>query len=256
MNAGMKAMLKENLKSLRLSTMINNFENILRQSRESKLDYDEFLLNLTEVEIQVRKENGRKKRIREAAFPLLKPLEAFDFESAPDLDVRLIKELSTGEYIKDKRNIIFSGKSGTGKTHLATALGMEACDLGIRTRFVTGCGLVNELIEARDEKSLRRIMKRYFSYGLLIIDELGYVPFSKEGAELLFQILAKRHEQKSVIITTNKGFGDWTEIFGDPSLTAALLDRVTHNAHVINCTWDSYRLKETLRKEKNKKKRK
>jgi len=255
MNAGMKAMLTENLKSLRLSTIINNFENILRQSRESKLDYDEFLLNLTEVEIQVRKENGRKKRIREAAFPLLKPLEAFEFESAPDIDVRLIKELSTGEYIKDKRNIIFLGKSGTGKTHLATALGMEACDLGVRTRFVTGCGLVNELLEAREEKSLRRIIKRYFGYGLLIIDELGYVPFSKEGAELLFQILAERHERKPVIITTNKGFGDWTEIFGDPSLTAALLDRVTHNAHVINCTWESYRLKETMRKEKNRKKR-
>ncbi len=256
MNAGMKAMLTENLKSLRLSTIINNFENILRQSRESKLDYDEFLLNLTEVEIQVRKENGRKKRIREAAFPLLKPLEVFEFESAPGIDVRLIKELSTGEYINDKRNIIFLGKSGTGKTHLATALGMEACDLGVRTRFVTGCGLVNELIEARDDKSLRRTMKKYFNYGLLIIDELGYVPFSKEGAELLFQVLAERHERKPVIITTNKGFGDWTEIFGDPSLTAALLDRVTHKAHVINCTWDSYRLKETLRKEKNRKKRK
>jgi len=256
MNAGMKAVLTENLKFLRLSTIRNNFENILRQSRESKLDYDEFLLNLTEVEIQVRKENGRKKRIMEAAFPLLKPLVAFEFESAPGIDVRLIKELSTGEYINDKRNIIFLGKSGTGKTHLATALGMEACDLGVRTRFVTGCGLVNELIEARDDKSLRRTMKKYFNYGLLIIDELGYVPFSKEGAELLFQVLAERHERKPVIITTNKGFGDWTEIFGDPSLTAALLDRVTHKAHVINCTWDSYRLKETLRKEKNRKKRK
>jgi DNA replication protein DnaC len=250
MNAGMKAMLTENLKSLRLSTMTNNLENTLRQSRESKLDYDEFLLNLTEAEVQVRKENGRKKRIREAAFPLLKSLDTFDFESAPDLDVRLIKELSSGEYIKDKQNIIFLGKSGNGKTHLATALGMEACDLGVRTRFVTGCGLVNELIEARDEKSLRRIIKKYYSYGLLIIDELGYVPFSKEGAELLFQILAERHERKPVIITTNKGFGDWTEIFGDSSLTAALLDRVTHKAHVINCTWDSYRLKETLRKNK------
>lgn len=250
MNAGMKAMLTENLKSLRLSTMINNLGNALRQSRENKLDYDEFLLNLTEIEVQVRKENGRKKRIREAAFPLLKPLEIFDFESAPDLDVRLIKELSTGEYIKDKQNIIFLGKSGTGKTHLATALGMEACTQGIRTRFVTGCGLVNELVEARDEKILRRILKRYFNYGLLIIDELGYVPFSKAGAELLFQVLAERHERKSVIITTNKGFGDWTEIFGDPSLTAALLDRITHRAHVINSTWESYRLKQTLKKRK------
>ena len=250
MNAGMKAMLTENLKTLRLSTMIDNLDNILRQSRASKLDYDEFLLNLTEIEVQVRKENGRKKRIREAAFPLLKTLESYDFDSAPDLDVRLIKELSTGEYIKNKQNIIFLGKSGTGKTHLATALGMEACTLGIRTRFVTGCGLVNELVEARDEKMLRRILKRYFNYGLLIIDELGYVPFSKSGAELLFQVLAERQERKSVIITTNKGFGDWTEIFGDASLTAALLDRITHRAHVINCSWESYRLKQTLKKRK------
>lgn len=250
MNAGMKAMLTENLKTLRLSTMIDNLNNILRQSRANKLDYDEFLLNLTEIEVQVRKENGRKKRIREAAFPLLKTLESYDFDSAPDLDVRLIKELSTGEYIKNKQNIIFLGKSGTGKTHLATALGMEACTLGIRTRFVTGCGLVNELVEARDEKMLRRILKRYFNYGLLIIDELGYVPFSKSGAELLFQVLAERQERKSVIITTNKGFGDWTEIFGDASLTAALLDRITHRAHVINCSWESYRLKQTLKKRK------
>jgi len=252
MNAGMKAMLIENLKWLKLPAMINNLDNVLRQSRENKLGYDEFLLNLTEVEIQVRKENGRKKRIREAAFPLLKPLETFEFEAAPDLDARLIKELSSGAYIKNKQNVIFLGKSGTGKTHLATALGMEACDVGIRTRFVTGCGLVNELIEARDDKALRRIIKRYFGYGLLIIDELGYVPFSKEGAELLFQVLAERHERKSVIITTNKGFGDWTEIFGDPSLTAALLDRVTHKAHIVNCTWESYRLKETLKKNKSK----
>jgi DNA replication protein DnaC len=125
---------------------------------------------------------------------------------------------------------------------------MEACRQGVRTRFVTGCGLANELIEARDDKVLGRAVKRYTGYGLLIIDELGYVPFSKEGAELLFQVLAERHERKSVVITTNLGFGDWTQIFGEPTLTAALLDRVTHKAHVINCTWDSYRLKDTLKK--------
>lgn len=125
---------------------------------------------------------------------------------------------------------------------------MEACKKGIRTRFVTGCGLANELIEARDEKFLSRIVKRYAAYGLLIIDELGYVPFSKEGAQLIFQILAERHERKSVIITTNMGLGDWTQIFGDPNMTAALLDRVTHKAHVISCSWESYRLKETLKR--------
>lgn len=248
MNAGMQALLVDNLKILRLSTMIRNLEGHLRQARQDKLDYDEFLLNLADVEVQVRKENGRKRRLREAKFPLLKPLDTFNFDAAGDLDVRLVKELCNSEYIKKARNIIFLGKSGTGKTHLATALGMEACKNGFRTRFVTGCALSNELIEARDEKSLGRIIKRYAGYGLLIIDELGYVPFSKEGAELIFQILTERHERKSVIITSNLGFGDWTQIFGDPNLTAALLDRITHKAHIINCTWESYRLKESLKK--------
>ncbi len=247
MNAGMKALLIENLKSLKLSTMIRNLQSHLRQAKQDKLGYDEFLLNLSEVEVQVRKENGRKRRLRDAKFPLLKPLETFDLEAATGLDARLIKELSSCEYVDKSRNVIFMGKSGTGKTHLATGLGMEACKHGVRTRFVTGCALANELIEARDEKILARAVKRCAGYGLLIIDELGYVPFSKEGAQLIFQILAERHERKPVMITTNMGFGDWTQIFGDPSMTAALLDRITHKAHVINCTWESYRLKETLK---------
>jgi DNA replication protein DnaC len=248
MNAGMKALLTENLKKLRLSTMIRNLEALIRQAKQEKLSYEEFLLNLSEAEVQVRQENGCKRRLREAKFPILKPMETFKFDAAPELDVRLMKELSDCDYVKKNRNIVFVGKSGTGKTHLATALGMEACKHAIRTRFVTGCGLANELIEARDEKILGRTVKRYAGYGLLIIDELGYVPFSKEGAQLIFQILAERHERKPVIITTNMGFGDWTQIFGDPSMTAALLDRVTHKAHVINCSWESYRLKETLKR--------
>lgn len=250
MNPGMQALLTHDLKTLKLSTMLKNLEGQIRQAKENHLAYEEFLLNLSEAEVQARLENGRKKRQQEAKFPILKPLEIFDFASAPGLDVRLIKELSTGEFIKKAENVIFMGKSGTGKTHLATSLGMEACRYGYRTRFITGCGLVNELTEARDQHGLGRIIKRYANYGLVILDELGYVPFSKEGAELLFQILTERNERKSVIITTNLGFGDWTQIFGDPNLTAALLDRVTHNAHIINCDWDSYRLKETLKKRK------
>lgn len=248
MKAVVKAQLISNLKALKLSAVLSHLEAQLRQARESKEDYAEFLLNLSELEVTSRMENGRKRRIHEARFPLIKPIETFQFEAAPDLDVRQIKELLGGQYIQEARNVIFLGRSGTGKTHLATALGMEACRQGVRTRFVTGCALANELIEARDERLLSRVMKRYGSYGLLIVDELGYVPFSKEGAELLFQVLAERHEKNSVIITTNLGFGDWTQIFGDPTLTAALLDRITHKAHVINCSWESYRLKDTLKK--------
>jgi DNA replication protein DnaC len=251
MNAGMNALLIENLKNLKLSTMLRNLEGLIRQAKQEKLNYEEFLLNLSEAEVQARQENGRKRRLQEAKFPILKPMETFKFDAAPELDVRLMKELSDCDYVQKNRNVIFVGKSGTGKTHLATALGMEACKHGIRTRFVTGCGLANELIEARDEKVLGRVVKRYAGYGLLIIDELGYVPFSKEGAQLIFQVLAERHERKPVIITTNMGFGDWTQIFGDPSMTAALLDRVTHKAHVISCNWDSYRLKETLKRISN-----
>lgn len=250
MNAGMKAVLMENLKVLRLSAMKRDLDSHLRQANQDKLGYDEFLLHLTETEVLTRKENGYKRRLSEAKFPLIKPLETFDFDAAPELDARLIQELSGCEYVQKARNVIFLGKSGAGKTHLATSLGIEACKNGIKTRFVTGCGLANELIEARDQKALRRISNRYAGYGLLIIDELGYVPFSKEGGQLIFQILAERHERKPVIITTNMGFGDWTQIFGDAHMTAALLDRVTHKAHVINCSWESYRLKETLKHRK------
>ena len=248
MKPAVQAQLTANLKILKLSAVLSHLETQLRQARENKEDYAEFLLGLSELEVAARMENGCKRRIHDARFPLLKPMESFRFEAAPELDVRKIRELLEGQYIREARNVIFLGRSGTGKTHLATALGMAACRQGVRTRFLTGCSLANELIEARDEKVLGRVMKRYASYGLLIVDELGYVPLSREGAELLFQVLAERHEKKPVIITTNLGFGDWTQIFGDPTLTAALLDRVTHKAHVISCSWVSYRLKDTLKK--------
>jgi DNA replication protein DnaC len=173
-------------------------------------------------------------------------LETFDFAKAPEL-AHLIRELVQGDFIREHRNVIFLGNSGTGKTHLATALGIEACKQNFRTQFVTGYGLANELIEARREKDLSRIVKRYARYDLIVLDELGYVPFSKEGAELLFQVLAERHERGSVVITTNLGFGDWTQIFGDPVMSAALLDRLTHKAKIIHCNWASYRLSETLK---------
>ncbi len=247
MKAGTEVLLKENLKQLKLSNVLRQLETFIRQAKESGTDYGEFLLALTETELQMRAENRLKRRVREAKFPLMKTLETFDYNAAPGLDIRLLHELGRGDYIREYRNIILFGNSGTGKTHMATGLGVAACRQGITTRFVTGCGMANELIEAQAAKSLTRAIQKVSRCGLLVLDELGYVPFSKEGAQLLFQILAERHERGSVIITTNLGFADWTQIFGDATLTAALLDRLTHKAYIIHCHWESYRLKETLK---------
>jgi DNA replication protein DnaC len=253
MNTTAEMVLSQNLRDLNLPTMVRNLESHLRQARESSMDYSEFLLGLTEGELQVRADNRFKRRLREAKFPLLKTFETFDFDATPDLDRRFIHELATGQYIREYRNVIFLGKSGTGKTHLSTALAVEACKQGVRTRFITCCGLANELIEARHGRELSRVIQRYARYGLLVLDELGYVPLSKEGADLLFQVFAERHEKGSVIITTNLGFADWTQVFTDANLTAALLDRLTHRAHILNCTWESYRLKDTLKQAKRSK---
>jgi len=250
MKESTQILIKENLKALNLSHMSANIEHLVRQALESGAGFDEFLLSVTEYELQIRGENRLKRKLREAKFPLMKTFETFDYSAATGLDKRLFRELETGDYIKKHRNVIFLGKSGTGKTHLATALGICACREGIPTRFTTGCALANELIEAQNERSLSRAIQRYTRCGLLVLDELGYVPFSKEGAELLFQVLTQRHERGSVVITTNLGFADWTQVFGEPTLTAALLDRLTHKAHIINCTWESYRLKETLKSRK------
>lgn len=252
MNDATLMVLRANLKSLKLSTMARDMEVHLRQARESGIGYDEFLLELTTDELQARSENTLKRRIREAKFPLIKPVETFDLSETPDLDIRLFRELSSCEFIKEHKNVIFLGRSGAGKTHMATAIGIESCRNNYRTRFVTCYGMINELMEAREEKSLQRLLQRYARYDLLILDELGYIPFSKEGGELLFQVLAERHERGSVMITTNLGFADWTQVFGDPVITAALLDRLTHKAKIINCNWDSYRLKQSLKNQAQK----
>jgi len=238
--------LKANLKDLKLSAMARELESTLRQATDTGIGYDDLLIDLTRLEIESRAANRLKRRVREARFPLLKPLETFDLATVPRLDIRMFRELISCDYIKEHRNVIFLGNSGTGKTHMATALGLEACKNNYRTRFVTCYGLVNELIEAREERDLQRLLKRYCRYDLLILDELGYIPFSREGAELLFQVLAERYEKGSVMITTNLGFADWTQVFGDQAMTAALLDRLTHKARIINCSWQSYRLKQSL----------
>ena len=248
MRPATEALLADHLRQLKLTAILRCYAALARQARENGSEYEDFLASLIESEIDARADNRLKRRIRDARFPLMKTMESFDFDAAINLDRRLMRELTEGTYIGERRNIIFVGKTGTGKTHLATALGLEACRQGVRTRFVTGAGLANELIEARSERAVGRMIQKMSRFGLLILDELGYVPFSREGSQLLFQLLAERYERASVIITTNLGFADWTQLFGDPTLTAALLDRLTHKAHIVLCNWDSYRLKESLKK--------
>jgi len=204
MKPSLKIQLISNLKFLKLSAVHLIWRPNFGRHRKVRR-YAEFFLNLTELEMANRLENGCKRRIRDARFPLLKPLRRSQFEAAVDAGRSLDQELLGGQYIKRGAMYIFLGRSGTGKTHLATALGDGGLPTGVSTGLSQACALANELIEARNEKVLSRVMKRYAAYGLLVIDELGYVPFSKEGAELFFQVLADRHEKKSVIITTNLG---------------------------------------------------
>ena len=232
--------LTQNLGKLNLPSMVSHLKSLLHQARQEGIDYEEFLLGLTEIELKVRAKNRFKRLLREAKFPCVKTFETFSFDSAPDLNRSLIEELETGKYIRERRNIIFVGKNGTGKTHLATALGIEACKQDVQTRFVTGCCLVNELLEARDNKILSKLIQKYSRHDLLILDDLGAVSHSQEGAELLFQVLAERHESRSVIITTNLEFTEWTNIFIDPTMTSVLLGRLTHRAYIIHCTWQRY----------------
>jgi DNA replication protein DnaC len=203
MNTATEVLLSDHLKQLKLTAILRNYPLLARQARENGLEYEDFLLSLMDSEIQARSDNRLKRRIRDARFPLMKTMESFDFDAAPDLDRRLIRDLMSGSYIQERKNVIFVGKTGTGKTHLATALGLEACRQGVRTRFANGAGLVNELIEAHSERMISRVIQKTSRFGLLILDELGYVPFSREGAQLLFQILAERYERASVIITSN-----------------------------------------------------
>ena len=162
--------LSHNLKELKLSSMLTNYQALSRHATESGMSYEDYLLSLTEIELQIRSENRLKRYLREARFPLYKTLENFEYEAAPTLDKRLILELANGKYIKENRNVIFVGKSGAGKTHLSTSLGIEACRKGIRTRFTTGTSLANELIESRDDKTLNRLIQRYSRYGVVIVD--------------------------------------------------------------------------------------
>ena len=214
-------------------------------------DHVRYLVRLTELELIDRERRMVERRIRQARFPAVKSLDSFDFKAIASLNKMLVLELARCEYVERRENIIALGNSGTGKTHIALGLGLAACQKGLSVGFLTAAALVHELMEARDEKRLLRLQKQLAKYHLLIIDELGFVPLSKTGAELLFEVFSQRYERGSILVTSNLPFDEWTEIFGSERLTGALLDRLTHHVHILEMNGESYRLNQSQKRRKS-----
>jgi DNA replication protein DnaC len=246
-----KMLLEAYLKKLKMPQAAKVYESMAREAVDNSLDYEEYLLGVVEQEIHQRENNRIQRGIRQAAFPVIKTLENFDFKVIPSLNKPKVLKLMQGDYIRKKENIILVGNSGVGKTHIAIALGYEACRQGFKVKFYTAAGLINELLAAQQEYRLSRLEKQWLTPHVVILDELGYIPFSKTGAELLFQFCSARYERGSLIITTNLEFPKWTEVLGDEQMTAALLDRLTHNAHILNINGESFRFRQALAKQSN-----
>jgi DNA replication protein DnaC len=235
-------LLEHHLKALKLPTILREYAAAAAVCAKERVDYPGYLLRLTERELLDRERKASDRRLRDARFPVMKTIDNFDFTAQPGLNEALCRELLRGEYIDNRENVLLIGNSGTGKTHLASALGFAACAQGRRVRFHTATALVAELLEAREARSSERIMAQLGKMQVLILDELGYVPFSKAGAELLFDVISRAYERQSLIVTTNLPFEQWVEVMGSERLTGALLDRLTHRVHILEANGESYRL--------------
>ena len=245
-------LLEHHLKALRLPTVLRDYANVGAVCSQERCSYPQYLLRLVERELIDRERRATDRRIKEAQFPVIKTIDSFDFKAQPSLNEPLVRELLRGEYIPKKENLLLVGNPGTGKTHLACALGFAACSQGKRVRFYTTTGLVTQLLEAREERTLQRLQKQLERQDLLLLDELGYVPFSKAGAELLFDVVGRAYERTSLIVTTNLPFEQWTEVLGSERLTGAMLDRLTHRVHILEANGQSYRLADAKRRLKTK----
>ncbi|QDU63394.1 transposase/IS protein [Planctomycetes bacterium Pan216] len=241
-------LLKHHLKALKLPTVHDECERIARRCAADNADHLAFLLQLCELELIERERRAAARRLKAARFPTTKTLEEFDFAARASLNKPLVLELLKGDYLERRENILLVGPSGTGKTHLATAMGMAACAQGRKVRFVRVTELLTLLLEARDERQLLRYRQQLAKLDLLILDELGYVPASKAGAELLFDVIATAYERYSLLVTTNLPFEHWTEVLGSERITGAALDRLTHRCHILETTGESYRLKDAKRR--------
>ena len=239
MSESPRILLEHRLKTLKLPTFLREYEKVARQSAHEGLDHVQFLSRLVELELIDRERRLVERRIKAAKFPTTKSLDSFEFKAIPSVNKVQVRELARCEWIERRENVIALGPSGTGKTHAALGLGLAACQQGLSVRFVTAAALVHELMEARDERRLLRLQKQLANHRLLIIDELGFVPLSKTGAELLFELVSQRYE-RAATLTSNLPFDEWTETFGSERLTGALLDRLTHHVHILEMNGESF----------------
>ena len=243
-----RLLLKHYLKKLKLPTILDQYEAVASGCAAENCDYATYLFRLIEREVLDREKRAAQRRVRTARFPVVKTLDTFEFGLQPSINEKLIRELMLGEYIDKKENVLFVGNSGTGKTHLATSLGFAACCQGKKVRFITAKALVTYLMEMTDQRHLERTLRHFERMDVLILDELGYVPFSKTGSEMLFEVISRCYERQSLIITSNLAFESWVDIFGCERLTGALLDRLTHRVHIIEANGQSFRLRESKRR--------
>lgn len=228
------------------------WEKLAREAADRDETYDAYLLRLTELEVAARTSNAIAARIRAAGFPVLKEFDTFDFTATPNLPKQKILALARGEWVDQHVNCCLIGGSGTGKTHVATALGLALCRLGRRVKFVTAAGLVTQLEAAQQQHRLDRFLAQLDRFDPIVVDELGYLSFSRAGAELLFQVFADRYERRSLLITSNLPFGEWGQVFQGERMTAALLDRLTHKCHIFEMNGESYRFRESMKTKKDK----
>ena len=245
-------LLRSNLKQLRLPTIGAEFEKLAREAAAANEGYEQYLLRLTVLEVAARACIAVQARIRAAGFPVAKDFDTFDFAAVPHLSKPKVLELARGEWIEERSNVCLLGSPGTGKTHVATALGLAACRQGKRVRFFTAAALVTQLEEAQKRYQLDRLLGQLDRADLLICDELGYLSFSRTGAELLFQVFADRYERRSLLVTSNLAFSEWGQVFQGERMTAALLDRLTHKCHIFEMNGESYRFRESMKTKKDK----
>jgi len=246
-------LLNSYLKTLKLPTFAREYEAVARQCAQHNASYEAFLQQLAELEVQHRQAQAIERRIKHAGFPLVKELSDFDFAAVPRLNKKRILDLAQGQFIAQRTNLAFHGAPGVGKTHLAIGLGRQACRRGYKTKFFTAASLANAYLEAREERQITRLENHIRRCDLIIVDELGYIPLDRTGAEHLFSFFSQCYETTSLMVTTNLPFADWPQVFaGDERLTGALLDRLTHHVHLVEIISDSYRLKANRKPGKSK----